>query len=73
MDAADRAQLVSERELEAIMARRIGRRRLLSPACIGACADCLDLISLERLRAVPNVTRCLPCQQLHETRNGSNA
>lgn len=39
----------------------------------GECSDCGEAIAPARLHAYPTATRCIECQQVHETRIGGRS
>jgi RNA polymerase-binding transcription factor DksA len=70
-EAIDLAQAVAARdtsealrhlldELQQDVKRALTR---LESGCYGVCEDCSRAISLERLRALPEATRCVECQR----------
>lgn len=70
------ADLISDLELAAID-RNINEIRAIETALshlaagtYGVCEDCGGEIALERLKAYPTASRCIRCQEIHETAHG---
>lgn len=78
MDDADRTQAATERYEDAALkayfagkTNRGGRNQGLKPQGSGPssrvfCKDCGNPIPKERLEALPETERCVPCQRLYE-------
>ena len=70
------AQVASEREVEYALNERetaelgqiAGAFERLDLGTFGLCTDCDTQIATERLRATPQVTRCMACQETFERR-----
>ena len=65
--AMDVAMVIRESQelqnIEAALAR-------IEDGSYGICVDCGDGIARARLKAYPMATRCMPCQEKHEHRDG---
>lgn len=78
-DLADKASLERDRAIEASIASirsELYREADAAEArkragTFGFCEDCEGEISLVRLRAVPNATRCIGCQEKREEQKKS--
>ncbi|MBL4800872.1 MAG: TraR/DksA C4-type zinc finger protein [Emcibacter sp.] len=60
MDAADRAEVVIEKEMDCMIAK--SQRRLQGNNQTGACVDCDGMIPMDRMAALPGCARCVACQ-----------
>ncbi|MBI2801264.1 MAG: TraR/DksA C4-type zinc finger protein [Gammaproteobacteria bacterium] len=65
MDDADRAQVIIEQELAALLAM-LAPQPAAPPVTARACRDCGGDIPGARLRAHPPAMRCITCQLSHE-------
>lgn len=55
------------RDAEELQDIRAAEQRLAN-GTYGVCIDCGDPVPFARLAAYPTAKRCLPCQQVHETK-----
>lgn len=63
MDIVDQAQALEQRERNKGVARIQAGLNVEGAA---DCSDCADEIPMDRRKAMPNATRCAPCQEKHE-------
>lgn len=62
---AGMAHVDMQRDQEELMAIEASRGRI-ADGSYGVCVDCGKPIPMERLKAQPIASRCVPCQSLHE-------
>ena len=62
---ADLSQADLNRDLDEVRALEAALERI-KQGRYGTCEDCGGDVGLERLRAFPGASRCLPCQQRHD-------
>ena len=80
-DLVETVQLASDRELAIRTLERESKSLMQVDAALkridhdefGICLECEEPISTKRLAVVPWAAYCLQCQQLHDTRDSTNA
>ncbi|PLY04757.1 MAG: conjugal transfer protein TraR [Desulfuromonas sp.] len=65
MDDADRAKAIADQKDQDALADHLSKTANSKPGRTH-CADCGDEIPQRRREAIPNVQRCIDCQQLLE-------
>lgn len=77
MNIAEQAEYHEQLERDIIIRETLGRLVPSEPQVVVVdseghpkvvCSDCLALIPLERLHALPKSIRCIGCQEAHERR-----
>lgn len=69
-DWTDEAQMWSERERDASLARALANARAFEPVVSSECLDCGGPIGVARMMAQPRAQRCVDCQDVAETKGG---
>jgi DnaK suppressor protein len=71
VDIFDRAQEFDELFRQSALCEHLAKNKGLQPLVLGFCEDCGDKIPAARLKAYPQATRCIECQEKKERGHGS--